>query len=76
MHEHVSKRVKMHRKPTDGINKHDKHSIERKGQGKGVHEATWYPKTPPKWLHSNKASWALGVTIQIKPTEGIKHGKT
>ena len=27
MHEHVSKRVKMHKKPTGGTNKHGKHII-------------------------------------------------
>ena len=33
MHEHVSKHVKMHRKPTGGTNKHGKHSIARSGKG-------------------------------------------
>ena len=32
MHEHVSKFVKMHRKPTSGINKHGKHIITRSGK--------------------------------------------
>ena len=34
MHEHVSKRVKMHRKPMGGTNKHGKHTIawSRKGE--------------------------------------------
>ena len=26
------------------------------------HEATWHPGMPPKWLHLNKALWALDVT--------------
>ena len=34
MHEHVRKYVKMHRKPTGGVNKHGKHSIARSGKGK------------------------------------------
>ena len=29
MHEHVSKSAKMHKKPTGGTNKHDKHNIAR-----------------------------------------------
>ena len=33
MHEHVSKRVKMHRKPTGGTNKHGKYNIARSGKG-------------------------------------------
>ena len=33
MHGHVSKRVKMHIKPTSGTNKHGKHIIARSGEG-------------------------------------------
>ena len=33
MHEHVSKRAKMHRKPTAGTNKHGKHDIAWSGKG-------------------------------------------
>ena len=32
MHEHVSKRAKIHRKPTGGTNKHGKHNIARSGK--------------------------------------------
>ena len=32
MHEHVSKHVKMHRKPIGGTNKHGKNSIARSGK--------------------------------------------
>ena len=64
MHGHVSKNVKMHRKPTGGTNKHGKHSIMRSGNGKGTHVATQYPEMPPKGLNPNKASWALDVTTQ------------
>ena len=35
MHRHVSKRVKMHIKPTDDTNKHDKHIIARSEKGEG-----------------------------------------
>ena len=35
MHEHVSKHVKMHRKPTGGTNKHAKHNIERSRKREG-----------------------------------------
>ena len=35
MHEHVSKHVKMHRKPTGGTNKHGKHSIAWSGKREG-----------------------------------------
>ena len=56
MHEHVSKRVKMHRKPMGGTNKHGKHNIAWSGKGKGMHGATRHLEMPPKWLHLNKAS--------------------
>ena len=55
MHGHVSKCVKMHRKPMGGANKRGKHSITWSGEGKGMHGATWHPKMPPKWLHLNNA---------------------
>ena len=70
MHEHVSKHLKMHRKPTGGTNKHDKHIIARSGKGKGMHEATWHPETHPKWLHSNKAFCASNVTKQDQARGG------
>ena len=56
MNEHVSKRVKMHRKPTSGANKHGKHIITQSGKGRGMHEATGITKMPPNWLHPDKAS--------------------
>ena len=56
MHEHVSKHVKMHRKPTSGANKHGKHIITQSGKGRGMHEATGITKMPPNWLHPDKAS--------------------
>ena len=34
-HEHVSKRVKMHKMPTSGTNKHGKHIIARSGKREG-----------------------------------------
>ena len=64
MHEHVSKRVKMHRKPKGGTNKHGKHNIARREKGKGMHGVTQHPKMPPNWLHPNKTSWASDVTTQ------------
>ena len=33
MHGHISKRVKMHIKPTGGINKHGKHNMAQNGRG-------------------------------------------
>ena len=33
MHEHVSKHVRMHRKPMSGTNKHGKHIIARSSKG-------------------------------------------
>ena len=69
MHEHVSKRVKMHRKPTGGTNKHSKHNIVWSKKGKDTHSATQHSEMPPKWLHPNKASWASDVT-----TQGQAHG--
>jgi len=56
MHEHVSKHVKMHRKPTSDANKHDKHIITWSGKGRGMHEATNITEMTLKWLHLDKAS--------------------
>ena len=64
MHEHVSKHIKMHKKPTGGINKHGKHNIARRGKEKGMHRVTRHPEMPPKWLHPNMTSSASDVTTQ------------
>ena len=70
MHGHVSKHVKMHRKPTSDTNEHGKHIIARSGKGKGTHGVTWHPEMPHKWLHPSKASWALDVTSQGQARRG------
>ena len=75
MLEHVSKCVKMHRKLTGGANKHGKHIITWSRRGRGMHEATSIIEMPPKWLHLEKASWALDVTTQPQPVKGVKHSK-
>ena len=62
MHEYVNKRVKMHIKPMGGIKKHGKQSSHGVKKGIGVPKATGIMVIPPKWLHPNKASWALNVT--------------
>ena len=54
MHGHVSKCVKMHRKPMGGTNKHGKYSIARSRKGKGTHGATRHSEMPPKWLSPQK----------------------
>ena len=72
MHEHVSKCVKMHRKPTGGANKHGKHIITRSGKERGMHKATGIMEMPPKWLHPDKALWASDVTTQPQPAKGVK----
>ena len=64
MHGHVSKHVKLHRKPTGGTNKYGKHNIAQSGKGKGMRGATNIIEMHPKRLHPNKASWALDVTKQ------------
>ena len=72
---HVSKHVKMQKKPTGGTNKHGKHIIAWSGKGESMHEATGIMVMHPKWLHPNKASWASDVTAQPQNPMGIKHGK-
>ena len=42
MHEHVSKHVKMHRKPMGGTNKHGKHIIARSGKGERYARSNWH----------------------------------
>ena len=64
MHGQVNKFVKMHRKLTSGTNKHNKYIVAQSGKGKGSHGATQHLEMHPKWLHPNKASWALDVTTQ------------
>ena len=76
MHEHVSKHVKMHRKPMGGTNKHGKHIIVKSGKGEGRHEATGIMAMHPKWLHPNKASWASGVTKQDQTCKGCQAWKS
>ena len=70
MHRHVSKRVKMHRKPTNGTNKHGKHIIawSEKGEVCTKQPASW--QCNPKWLHLNNASWASDVTTQPQTCYG------
>ena len=43
MHEHVSKRVKMQRKPMSGTNKHGKRIIARSGKGEGYTRSDRHP---------------------------------
>ena len=40
-----------------------------------MHEATNIIEMPPKWLHLEKASWALDVTTQPQPVKGVKNSK-
>ena len=70
MHEHVSKHVEMHRKPTGGINKHGKHSIAWGGKGKGTRRANRHSEMPSKQSHPNKASWASNITKQDQARRG------
>ena len=42
MHGHVSKRVKMHRKPTGGTSKHDKHIIAQSGKRERYARSNWH----------------------------------
>ena len=66
MHEHVSKHVKMQRKPTDGINKYGILASHGAEKGKGMNKTTGIKTMPPKWLHPNKALWASDVTTQTQ----------
>ena len=76
MHEHVSKRVKMHIKPTGGTNKHSKHVITHRGKGKGTHGATRHPKTPPKWLHPKQGLMDVGCNhTTTNPLRASNMGK-
>ena len=75
MHEHVSKRVKIHRKPMGSANKHGKYIITWSGEGRGMHEATSITEMTPKLLHPDKATWVSDVTTQPQPTKGVKHSK-
>ena len=54
MHGHVSKHVKMHKKPMGGTNKDGKHNITQSRKGKGTHRATWHLEMPPKRLSPRK----------------------
>ena len=64
MHEHVSKRVRMHRKPTSGTNKHVSISLHEAAKENDMHKAIGIIVMHPKWLHPNKALWASGVITQ------------
>ena len=60
MHGHVNKRVKMHRKPTGGTNKNDKHKIAQSGKGKGVRGATGHHEDASQAVTSKQGLMSVG----------------
>ena len=60
MHEHVSKRVKMHRKPTGGTNKHAKHNIERSKKGERCARSNWHQGDASRMVTSKQGLTSIG----------------
>ena len=65
MHEHVSKRAKMHRnKESQQGLKQARQAYHRMEWRKDMHRVNRHHKDAHKWLHPNKTTLALDVTIQ------------
>ena len=60
MHEHVSKRVRMHRKPMSGINKHGKHIIIHSRKGERYARSNWYHGDASQMVTSKQGLMGIG----------------
>ena len=70
MHGYVSKRVKMHIKPTGGTNKHGKHSIARSGKGERYARSNWHHGDASQMVASKQG--LLGVRCNHTTTHPLR----
>ena len=62
MHGHVSKRVKMQRKPMGGTNKHDKHIFVRSEKGERYAWSNWHHGDASQVFTSKKGFVGVGYS--------------
>ena len=60
MHEHVSKHVRMHRKPMSGTNKHGKHIIAQSGKGERYARSNQYHSDASQMVTSKQGLMGVG----------------
>ena len=60
MHEHVSKHVRMHRKPMSGTNKHGKHIIAQSGKGERCARSNQYHSDASQMVTSKQGLMGIG----------------
>ena len=60
MHEHVSKHVRMHRKPMSGTNKHGKHIIAQSGKGERYARSNQYHSDASQMVTSKQGLMGIG----------------
>ena len=70
MHEHVSKSVKMHRKPTGGTNKHGKHIIARSGKGERYARSNWHHGDASQMVTSKQG--LIGIRCNHTATNSLR----
>ena len=64
MHGHVSKRVKMHRKPTGDTNEHGKHIIARNGKGERYAQSNRHHGNASQMVTSKQGHMGVGHNLQ------------
>ena len=60
MHEHVSKHVRMHRKPMSGTNKHGKHIIAQSGKEERYARSNQYHSDASQMVTSKQGLMGIG----------------
>ena len=70
MHEHVSKHVRMHRKPMSGTNKHGKHIIAQSGKGERYARSNQYHSDASQMVTSKQG--LMGIKCNHTTTNPLK----
>ena len=70
MHEHVSKHVRMHRKPMSGTNKHGKHMIAQSGKGERYARSNQYHSDASQMVTSKQG--LMGIKCNHTTTNPLK----
>ena len=70
MHEHVSKHVRMHRKPMSGTNKHGKHIIAQSGKGERYARSNQYHSDASQMVTSKQG--LMGIRCNHTTTNPLK----
>ena len=71
MHGHISKHVKMHKRPTGGTSKHGKHNIAQSGKGERGARSNWHHGDASQMVTSEQG---LMAKLRTRDTNtSIKH---